>query len=183
MVLIAYDLLGTLVLQDCQAAKSFAPRAGALDVLKAQRRLGWKAALFADDTRELVDEVLLKSGLAGAFSETHAGEFDSEGLKNLDAFAGKDQWVVFIGDMTRDLRAAQKYGVSLVKVLPFTSRDEKFDLMRVQELVEAVLSGKFAEFKAKHAMQKAQEAPDFLELAAEGFRVRVYLDRFEAQFY
>jgi len=183
MVLVVYDLLGTLVLQDCQALNSFAPRRGAMDALKAQRRLGWKAALFADDAKELVEGVLLKSGLAGAFSEMRCGEFDNEGLKNLDSYSGKDSWIIFIGDMARDLRAAQKYGVSLVRVLPSSPRDEKFDFMRVQELLEAILSGQFAELKAKWALQKVLEAPDFIEYSAEGFRIRVFLDRFEAQFY
>jgi hypothetical protein len=184
MVLVIYDLLGTLVLEDCQVVQSFAPRKGALDVLRAQRRLGWASALFADDERKLVEEVLLKSGLAGAFTEIHTGEeFDDEGLKNLSTLSKRDYWVVFIGDMTRDLRAAKKYGVSFIKVPPFTSRDEGFDFGVVRELLEAVIFERFKEFKDKYRLEKAYETPEFIDFAGEHVRIRVYLDRFEAQFY
>ena len=184
MVFIIYDLLGTLVLQDCQITQSFAPRRGALDTLRAQRRLGWMSALFADDERKLVEEVLLKSGLAGAFAEIHSGEeFDEEGLKNLSALSKKNYWVIFVGDMTRDLRAAKKYGISFVKVLPFTSREEEFDFSEVHELIDAIISEKFGEYKEKHKLEKVYEAPEFIDFAGEHVRVRVYLDRFEAQFY
>jgi hypothetical protein len=183
MVLIVYDLLGTIVLQDCQVEKSFAPREGVIDALRRQRELGWKAALFADDEKNLVEEVLLKSGMAGAFTELHSGEdFDEEGLKNLGKL-GEENWVVFIGDMTRDLRAAAKYGASMIKILPFSSREDGFSFRIVQDLLEAIILEQFKEFKEEYKLEKVDETPEFLEYAGEGLRLRIYLDRFQAQFY
>jgi hypothetical protein len=49
--------------------------------------------------------------------------------------------------------------------------------------LEAVIFERFKEFKEKYRLEKAYETPEFIDFAGEHVRIRVYLDRFEAQFY
>ena len=182
-MLVAYDLLGTVVPADCMITHSFAPRKGFLDMVARQRALGWRIALFADDTRDEVVEVLGKAGLGRIFDEVHTGEeFDQQGLKDLSRF-GEEAQVVFVGDMPRDLRAAQKYGASFVGVPPFSTREEKFDFASVQEVLEACSTGRVAELAKKRALCKTYEGAERQEWSGEGLVLKVFPARFEARFY
>ncbi|MEM3030838.1 MAG: hypothetical protein QXH27_03830 [Candidatus Micrarchaeia archaeon] len=176
-----YDLYGTLVLTDCLVTGDYGPRAGAHRMLTEQKRRGYRLACFADDDRRLVGEVLRKSGLAEAFDEVHYGnELDEEGLKDLRRV--RFRVLSFAGDMPRDERAAEKYGVSFVKVPPFTVRKDGFDFVRVGKAIAAGVEGDWIEYARANGLRRAGDEHN-VEFVGEGQRVKVENSRWVARFY
>ncbi|MEM4389546.1 MAG: hypothetical protein QXG98_02695 [Candidatus Micrarchaeia archaeon] len=177
----AYDLYGTLVLTDCLLMHDYRLRAGARKVLAEQRRKGYRLACFADDDKKIVSEVLQKSGLSELFDEVHYGnELDEEGVKDLRRV--RFRVLAFIGDMPRDERAAEKYGVSFVKVPPFTVRGDRFDFVQVGKAVAAGVKGDWIDYASANGLRRAGDEKN-VEFVGEGQRVKVEKDRWVARFY
>jgi len=176
-----YDLYGTLVLTDCLVAGDYAPQAGVRQVLSEQKRKGYRIPCFADDDRGIVDDVLRRSGLQELFDEIHYGnELDEEGLKDIRRV--RFSVLAFAGDMPRDERAAERYGVSFVKVPPFTIRKGGPDFRRVGEAISAGVAGRWIDYARKNGLGRAGDENN-VELVGEGQRVRVEKGRWVARFY
>lgn len=184
MVLIAYDLVGTILADGCLEERVCMPRKGFTSCLRRQKALGWDAAIFSTERSEDVQDLITRGNLEGAFSACYAQDcLDSEGMHNLSFLDRKHAWVVFVGGTLDDSKAAAKYGVSLVRVPRFASIEDEFDFGRVQELVEALVLDCFAEYAALHQLKESAPEPHVKEWSGEKVWLRVTRERFEAQFY
>lgn len=154
MLGIAFDIYGTIVLTDCVAENYYKLRRGFREVLREARAKRYAVGFFGDDDEQTINTVLARAGIKGY--EVHYGsEFDEDGLKKLPLF--KFSPFVYVGDMPRDLRAAEKYKVPFIKVPPFVIKKDKFDMSIVFELADSIIQGKIEQFARKHKLRKIKD--------------------------
>jgi len=184
MVLVAYDFVGTFLADGCCEERACTTRRGFTACLRRQKELGWAAVLFSDLDRADEDDILARTGLEGAFAASFARDsLDSEGLPALSLLPRRHAWTVFVSGMATGPKAAEKYGISSVRVPRHESGEDAFDFGLVEELLEALALDKFAEYAALHSLKESRPELHAREYADSGMWVRVTPERFAAQFY
>lgn len=165
-----------MLLNDCLIHYDFSMRHGVEHALYKAKKNNWRVILYGEDDSSSVQMIAKK--LPFKFDLVLSGEeMDDQGLRNLSVVKGENK--VFVSSSPRDLEAARSHKTSFIKVPPFSEKTDSFDFSVVHELLE-VGPKHFSRLKKL----SKYEGPEigFTQYSGSGIVIKIYSDRFEAQF-